>query len=205
MRTLLSAQRGTEEAAELRDQNIPLPFASLGEAGLEEYDGTRDNAGQIRGMYVDQELRNGVNVDWPTPVNLPYQLDFWCETRRQLRHFIDTIRRLFKLQVTYVDVDFQSPVWSRSGFELPPEVLMLGKRQVALKVSTWTDASNLETEGERRKVRASVAMSLSAWMARGYTEVPLVREVRVEVSSPQEDEPLLSVVAEPPEIRENDG
>lgn len=203
MRTLLSVSRGKEGTAEKRGENIPLPFVSLSEAGLEEYDGSRDNYGVIRGHCVDQELRTGVNVDWPTPVNLPYQLDFWCETRGQLRHFIDSVRRLFKLQLTYVDVDFQSPRWSMDGDVIPPEVLMLGKRQVALNTTGWTDASNLEPGEGRREIRASLAMSLRAWMARGYTEVPLVREIRTEIVSRDDGTLFTTFVAEPPEIVED--
>lgn len=203
MRTLLDASRGDDGTATRRDENIPLPFASLSEAGLEEYDGSRDNAGVIRGMYVDRELRKGVNVDWPTPVDLPYQLDVWCETRGQLRSIIRQVRRLFKLQLTYVEFNFQSPRWIEDGLEVPPEVLMLGRRQVALNTTGWTDASKLETQEERREIRASLSMVLKAWMARGYTEVPLVREIRTEIRSKTDGSSLTAFVAEPPENIEN--
>jgi hypothetical protein len=203
MRALLDASQGTEGTAEVRDQNIPLPFLSLGEAGMEEYDGSRDNAAQIRGMYVNQELTRGVNVDWPTPVNLPYNLEFWCESRNQLRQFVRQIRRLFKLEVTYLDIDFTSPHWEFEGNPVPPEVLLLGKRQVALNKSTWTDASNLDPGEGKREIRASLALVLNAWMARGFTEVPLVREIRAEIVSLADGILFTTFVATPPEIVEN--
>jgi hypothetical protein len=203
MRALLSMSSGDEGTAELRDQNIPLPFVSLGEAGLEEYDGSRDNAGQIRGMYVNQELTKGVNVDWPTPENLPYNLEFWCESKNQLRHFMRQIRRLFKLEVTYLDIDFTSEHWEFEGDPVPPEVRMLGKRQVALNKSAWTDASNLDPGEKKREIRASLALVLNAWMARGFTEVSLVREIRTEIVSLDDGILFTTFVAVPPENVEN--
>lgn len=204
MRKLLDRSRGDEGTAKLRDGHIPLPFVSLSESGLEEYDGSRDNMGQIRGMFVNKELTRGVNVDWPTPVNLPYQLDFWCETRNQLRHFIESVRRLFKLEVTYLDVDFLSPRWTIDEDDVvPPEVRMLGKRQVALNKSAWTDASNLEPGEGFREIRASLAMVLNAWMARGFTEVPLVREIRTELVSKEDGTLFTTFVAVPTQIVEN--
>lgn len=203
MRKLLTAARGDTEAAEARDGNIPLPFVSLSESGLEEYDGKRDNMGQIRAMWVTPDLTRGVNVDWPTPVNLPYQLDFWCETRNQLRHFMELVRRLFKLEVTYVDVDFLSPRWTQVLDEVPRETRLLGRRQVALNKSQWTDASNLEPGDNLREIRASLAMVMTAWMARGFTEVPLAREIRTEVVSKEDGTLFTTFVAAPPQIVEN--
>jgi hypothetical protein len=202
MRTLLEIQRGSDGTAQLRGQNIPLPFASLHE-GIEEYDGSRDNAGQIRGMYVDQELRRGVNVDWPTPVNLPFQLDIWCETQKQARTLRDLIRDYFKFQVAYLTVDFSSPQWAEDGDEIPLNVSLLGKRRVALKLTGWTDTSNLESDSGDKTVRSTLSMVMAAWMARGFTEVPLVREIRTDVVLASDGSVVQTIVEEPPEIVDN--
>jgi hypothetical protein len=195
MRTLLDASRGTDGTAALRGQNIPLPFCSLSESGLEEYDGRRDNAGAIRAAYVNPQLTRGVTMDWPTPVNINYQLDFWCETLNQRRQFQDFVRRLFKLKVTYLEIDFASPRWAVNDTDaIPTEVKLLGRRQVALNMSTWTDASNLEPGDGNREIRASLAMTLNAWMARGYVEVPLVRSFTTEIRM-LPDETLISTFA----------
>jgi hypothetical protein len=203
MRILLNRSRGDTGIALTKDQNIPLPFLSLSEAGLEEYDGTRDNAGTIRGYCVDEGLTKGLNVDFPTPVNLPFNLEFWCESKNQLRNFMRQIRRLFKLEVTYVEIDFTSSRWEFEGEPVPPEVILLGNRQVALKKSTWTDASNLEPGESKREIRASLALVLTAWMARGFTEVPLAREIRTELVSLDDGELFATFVAVPADIVEN--
>ncbi len=173
----MDESRGTGDVAKTRDGNVPLPFASLSEAGMEEYEGERDNAGVIRAAYVTPDLKYGYNVDWPTPVKLPYQLDLWCKTQHQAWYFRDLIRRLFKLQVTYVEVDFTSPLWTMLLEEVPDEVRFLGKRQVAMKSSSWTDASNLEPGDGFKDVRITLSLEVTAWMARGYTKVPLARRI----------------------------
>lgn len=198
MSYLLSKARGDKDSALKRDQNIPLPFAALSMPSPEEYDGTRDNAGVIRAMYVNEELTESVNVDWPTPVKLNFQLDIWCETLRQQRHFYDEVRRYFKFQRTYIDIDFNSGEWElEDGAEMPMEVKLLGKRQIPMKINNWTDASNLEPGDGNREIRMNLSMSLDAWMARGYTMVPLVRSFELELYDYTDNTLLSDIAIEP--------
>jgi len=193
MRVILDASRGNTGNATKRGGNIPLPMASVS-AGTEEYDGSRDSIAVIRAMYVNQDITSGVNVDWPTPVNIPYRLDLWCETQAQMWHFQDLIRNLFKLQTTYVDIDFTSPKWKMDEDDIPTKVKLLGHRQVALIFRDMTDASNLESGADRRSLRISIGCTLTAWMPRGYTEVPLVRSISVQILE-LENEVLLTTFA----------
>lgn len=178
MERILVQGQGTKDAAERRGQQIPLPFISLSEAGLEEYDGSRDSYASIRGMFRKEGGRTALNVDWPTPENLPYQLDFWCETINQRRQFVRQIRKLFKLQIAYVLVDFTDPSLYGGVNEIDPESFLLGQRKVALNLSSWTDASNLEPgQTEKREIRFTLGMNMRAWMARSHEEVPVAQEI----------------------------
>ncbi len=179
--TLLGPSRGSEGTATLRGQNVPLPFLSLSEAGFDEYDGSRDNFGVIRKMWQTPDEKVAINVDWPTPVTLPYQLDFWCENLRQMRQFRSQIRKLFKMQVAYVFVDFTSPRWL--GFDEPidPALRLLGDRKVALNISSWTDASNLEPAEGKRQIRGNLSMTLNAWLPRDFVRVPICHSIAVEL------------------------
>ncbi len=181
MRDLLDKSRGSKGSAELRGQNVPLPFVSLSEAGWEEYDGSRDTFGVIRKMWQTPDEKVAINVDWPTPVNIPYQLDFWCENERQMRQFRRQIWKLFKLNIAYVFVDFESPRWL--GFEEPidPGLRLLGNRKVALNISSWTDASNLEPGEGKRDIRGNLSMVLTAWLPRDFERVPICHSIKTEL------------------------
>lgn len=181
METILDRSRGTGVVSQMRGGNIPLPFCSLSEVGSGEYDGTRDHAGTMRAAFVTSDLEFGYNVDWPTPIKLTYQLDFWCKTQNQSWFFRDLVRRFFKLQVSYVEIDFNSPVWTTQLKEVPDEVRFLGSRRIPIKVLSWANSSNLEPADGFRDIRVSFSYTADAWMARGYTKVPLVHTIRTEL------------------------
>lgn len=196
MEQLLDRSRGDSGTALNRDGNIPLPFCSMSLTGIEEYDGSRDNAGVIRGMYVKSDLSEGINVDWPTPVKLPYQIDFWCETQNQKFHFVDQVRRLFKLLVTYIEIDFASPFWDLQLERVPDETKVLGRRQVAINNSGWSDTSNLEPGDQLREIRATFSFEVNAWMARGFSVVPLARRIVTHIQENTDGEVLCSFAVE---------
>lgn len=187
MNSILDRSRGTGEISMMRGGTPPLPMVSISEAMPSEYDATRDNAGTMRAAYVTPDLNYGYSMDWPTPEKITYQVDFWAKTNHEMWYFRDQVRRWFKLGVTYFEIDFNDPIWTTQFEEIPNEVRFLGKRVIPMKQISWTNTSNLEPAEGFKDIRFSLTYSIDAWMARGYTKVPLVHTFTTEVREVSSD------------------
>ena len=59
--------------------------------------------------------------------------------------------------------------------------MLLGNRKVALNITSWTDASNLEPGDEKRQIRGNLSMTVRAWLPRDFVRVPILHTIQTEI------------------------
>lgn len=139
-----------------RDGKPPLPRMAL---TIEdpELEPERFNPNVIRKLgYADPNTEYEIRrANYPTPVRLPYTINFWTEYYREMDLFKQQILQLFRFQylTIRVDIDSVSPV------------KIYGEKDIELYIDgALINTGDVEPGNKERILRRTLQVHLKAWL-----------------------------------------
>lgn len=149
---------GTTETTRKSYQRVPLPFCSIA-VSAPQPDPLRDSVARFRGMNASITNLTSQQHEYPIPINISMQLDFWVKkkfTEIYIREWIlsnlnrrGTFFNEFFLTVTPLDHE-NNAVW--------------GNKLIPVIIDSIDDASDLEPSDSDRLLRTVVNITLKAWL-----------------------------------------
>lgn len=136
------------------DGRPPLPRAAITIEDPEE-DPERFNPNTIRKLGWTSDGQGLKRANYPTPVRLPYTLNFWSEYKREMNLYMQQILQLFRFQYIYIPVDIDS---------IAPEPLF-GTKDIGIFIdSAINNTGDLEPGNKERIMRRTVNIHMKAWL-----------------------------------------
>lgn len=173
------------------DGRKTLPAIAL-TIGDPEVDNERFNSNDLRLLgFEDDETKLRIRkAQYPTPIRIPYTLNFWTQYQREMNLYVQKVLQLFRSQYFYLTVDIDSispvPVYGSKGVGLFSE-------------GGVNDTGDLEpgTNGPRVS-RRTFAFHMKAWLwDLDFVSTPIVNEVEIQAYEDRELETVLWVASSP--------
>lgn len=101
----------------------------------------------------------------PQTVTIPYFLEVWAYTTREMSSIIKVVATKFLQELAYITVDLEE----------------YGKHYFALKLDGMSDASDLEPSEGERKLRTSFNLTLNGVFHKPLTPVKTVKIIQTDV------------------------
>ena len=154
----------------------------------------RQNPTTVRYCGVTSLAKTSMcQANYPIPIDLPYQLDFWTEYETELQAYIAFFMRQLHAGIKYITV-FINNLWQN---KITPFHLE----------GTIVNGTEPEPGGEFREIRATVPLRAEAFLYdEEASEVPVIREIVVNVKDYDTQVQMEEFrVAEPYKIGEGTG
>lgn len=194
MQNLLVAKGWMDESLKSDDfRNVPLPFASIYRMGPIPRMNQMMVPGRFKRLYRDHE-GNWMGADYPTPYDIPYDIQFWCMKRYTEVHIWEWLtsragRRGAGGSEFYLHVDHEK--WPHENH--PNKVCIYGTQLHSVHFDALTDITDLEPmEMAPRYVRFSLLLTVRAWMMHPLT-VDENGKIAVMIQQQYEEETNLGV------------
>lgn len=129
------------------------------------YDMSRGNPTNIRFMgYTEDSKLNLNKVNYPIPINIPYQLSFWTEYEAEIQAYMVAFLRELWSGIFYTKVTINS--------------LFLDKLVPFILDGSIVNETELEPGSEFREIRMIIPLKAETWIYDdASTEVPVIREI----------------------------
>jgi len=170
-----------------RLQNWPLPIASFYRMGPLYRPAMQHSPGRYKHLLRDHK-GNWLGADYPTPLEIPYEITFWCLKRYTEAHILEWItkqigRRGAAANEFYITVDHD---------RFPDDIIysgvpVYGRKLHSVHVDAITDVSDVEqAEIDVRTLRLSLLITVRGWVFHPLT--PSEGGVAVEIDTQCERE-----------------
>jgi len=167
-------------------KSIPLPFISMQRldanfdvperwrhARMRKAQALGINGERVAPRYTWPENHCDIfaweGFEWPTPTQLPYQIDVWARNLFDLDLISQQVIRAFNMG---------DEVWLGVKHEDP-----FGWRIVPVTLTQMSNNSQLEAQdGEERQLRRTIGIRMDGWVPRLSTTVKAVRRIDIQIA-----------------------
>jgi len=161
------AIRGSDE---LNQGKLTVPRISLSR-GDYVLDSRRFNPNIIRRLGRPTATHDGLSNlrqgQYPAPISIPYQIDFWCEFVRDMNFWIQKFLFQFAYSYKYLQINVDT-VWTDKKFCIFSE-------------GGLANNSDLDLTDTPREIRYTASLRADAWIYdQSFAEVPVVKRIELE-------------------------
>ena len=169
MREVLNKDRSQRHNRVDSGGNVPLPFISIWRQ-INEYDPSRYSRAVQRSFKFSEDCLEVKQAPWPSPQNMPYQIEFWARNRTVLNYILQWLTLQFDNNVLHLSLSLRE-----FDIDLYPEPL-----SIRIDKSSFSDNSDLESGENQRILRHTLSIIVKGYLFRPSRTVKTIQKVEFE-------------------------
>lgn len=149
---------------------VPLPFISIWRQ-INEFDPQRYSRSVQRKMKYSDDCLEVRQSPYPSPQNIPYQIEFWTRNRTIINYLLQWLALQFDNNVLYLGLNLRD-----FDLDMYPDPIA-----IQVKKDNFQDTSDLEPGEEQRNLRHTLSMTVRGFLFRPIRTVKTVEKTVFDV------------------------